>query len=221
MRAEAGLTLLEVVAAFSISVLAFASIHLTVGTAILGKLLTSSTVSKEQQGRQVVEWIADRVRQAGLRTSVATGTPARCQNGIVSQDPSYYPTTSSLSVTADVDNDGTPETHTFKLENFNGVPAITETVIECTGATSVKQPITSTTTVQALALQFDYYDVNGGVVYNLTSPTEIQKIRYVRVTVQVQASAGAHGPTTQTWKTNIALRSPACATNPTTNPPCN
>ncbi len=208
LEAEAGLTLLEVVAAVSISVLAFASIHLTVGTAILGKLLASSTVSKEQQGRQAVEWIADRVRQAGFRAS-ATSTFTRCRNGIVSQDASYYPTTSKLSVTGDVDNDGTAETRTFQIETVNGVPAVTETVLECaTGATPLDQPITSPTTVKALALQFDYYDAIGNPVANLTSPTEIQKIRYVQVTIQVQASAGAHGPTTQTWTSNIALRNP-------------
>jgi len=200
--------LLEVVAALSISVVAFASVHLTVGTAILGKLLTSSTVSKEQQGREVVEWIADRVRQAGFRAS-ATSAFARCRNGIVSQDASYYPTASSLSVTADVDNDGTPETRTFQIETVNGVPAVTETVIECaTGAVALDQPITSSTSVKALALQFDYYDANGAAVTNLTSPPAIRTIRYIHVTVQVQASAGAHGPTTQTWTSTIALRNP-------------
>ena len=208
LETEAGLTLLEVVAAVSISVLAFASIHLTVGTAILGKLLASSTVSKEQQGRQVVEWIADRVRQAGFRAS-ATSAFARCRNGIVSQDPSYYPTTSMLSVTGDVDNDGTAETRTFQIETINGVPAVTETVLECaTGAIPLDQPITSPTTVKALALQFDYYDAIGNPVTNLTSPPAIRSIRYVQVTIQVQASAGAHGPTTQTWTSNIALRNP-------------
>ena len=205
---ETGLTLLEVVAALSISVVAFASVHLTVGTAILGKLLTSSTVSNDQQGRQVVEWIADRVRQAGFGTS-ATSTIPRCRNGIVSQDASYYPTQSRLSVTADVDNDVTPETRTFQIQTINGVPAVTETVIDCaTGIITGPYPITSPTTVKAVFLQFDYYDASGAAVTNLTSPPAIQTIRYIQVTVQVQASAGAHGPTTQTWTSNIALRNP-------------
>ncbi len=206
MGAEAGLTLLEVVAALSISVLAFASIHLTVGTAILGKLLTSSTVSKEQQGRQVVEWIADRVRQAGFRTA-GTSIP-RCQDKISTQS-GYLPTTSQLWINADVDNTGTPQTRGFRIETVSGVPAVTETVINCAaGAITLDQPITSPTTVKALALQFDYYDANGSAVTNLTSPPAIRTIHYVKVTVQVQASAGAHGPTTQTWTTNIDLRNP-------------
>jgi type II secretory pathway component PulJ len=206
MGGETGLTLLEVVAALSISVVAFASVHLTAGTAILGKLLTSSTVSKDQQGRKVVEWIADRVRQAGFRTA-GTSIP-RCQDKISTQS-GYLPTTSQLWINADIENTGTPQTRGFQIETVSGVPAVTETVINCvTGAATLDQPITSPTTVRALALQFDYYDANGTAVTNLTSPPAIRTIRYVKVTVQVQASAGAHGPSTQTWTTNIDLRNP-------------
>jgi len=205
-KGETGLTLLEVVAALSISVVGFASMHLTAGTAILGKLLTTSTVSKEQQGRQVVEWIADRVRQAGF--NLAGSSIPRCQDKIATQT-GYQPTASQLWINADVDNVGTPETLGFQLETVSGVTAVTETMINCvTGATSVDQPITSTTTVKILGLTFGYYDAGGNVVTNLTSAPAIRTIRFVTVTAQVQANAGAHGPTTQTWSTSIDLRNP-------------
>jgi hypothetical protein len=205
-RGETGLTLLEVVAALSISVVAFASVHLTAGTAILGKLLTSTTVSKEQQGRQVVEWIADRVRQAGF--NLAGSSIPRCQDKIATQT-GYQPTASQLWINADVDNVGTPETLGFQLETVSGGTAVTETMITCaTGATAVDQPITSPTTVKILGLTFGYYDANGNTVTNLTSAPAIRTIRFVKVTAQVQANAGAHGPTTQTWSTSIDLRNP-------------
>ena len=203
---ETGLTLLEVVAALSISVVAFASVHLTAGTAILGKLLTSSTVSKEQQGRQVVGWIADRVRQAGFLT--AGSSIPRCQDKIATQT-GYQPTASQLWINADVDNVGTPETLGFRLESVSGVAAVTETMINCaTGATAVDQPITSPTTVKILGLTFSYYDASGNAVTNLTSAPAIRTIRFVTVAVQVQANAGARGPTTQIWSTGIDLRNP-------------
>lgn len=206
MAAEAGLTLIEVVAALSISVLAFASIHFTVGTAILGKLLTSSTVSKEQQGREVVEWIADRVRQAGFRT--AGSSIPRCQDKISTQS-GYLPTASTLWINADVDNDGTPETRGFQIETVSGTPVVTETVIDCaTGATTLDQPITSPTSVQVLSLTFGYYDASGNAVTNLTNAAAIRTIKFITVAVQVQASAGAHGPITQTWTADINLRNP-------------
>lgn len=200
------MTMVEVVAALAITVLAFASIHLTVGTAVLGKVLTSTTVGKRQQARQVVQWIADRVRQAGYLA--ATSSLPRCQDKIATQSP-YLPTTSQLYITADVDNDGAPETRGFRLETVSGVPAITETVIPCTaGATSTDEPITSLTSVQAQTLTFGYYDASGTAVTSLTSPTAIRTIRLVTVTVTLQATAGAQGPTTQTWTTSIDLRNP-------------
>lgn len=204
--AEAGLTVLEVVAALAIAAVAFTSVHLTAGTAILGRLLTSTTVAKEQQGRQVGEWIADRVRQAGF--GIAGSSIPRCQDRIATQS-GYLPTASQLWVNADVDNDGTPETLGFQVETVSGVPTVTQTVINCaTGAVAQDQPITSSTTVKVLALTFGYYDSSGNAVTNLTSAPSIRTIRFVTVSVQVQANAGARGPTTQTWSSSIDLRNP-------------
>jgi Tfp pilus assembly protein PilW len=203
---QSGLTMLEVVAALSISVLALASVHLTAGTAVLGKLLASSTVAKEQQGRQAVAWIADRVRQAGFRA--AGSSIPRCQDKIATQ-PGYLPTASELWVNGDVDNSGTPQTRGFRVETVSGVPTLTETVIDCvTGATAVDEPITSPTSVQVLGLGFAYYDANGNPVTNLTSPASIGTIRGVAVTLQLRASAGARGPATATWTSTIDLRNP-------------
>ena len=202
---EAGLTLLEVVSALAISFIALASIHLTAGTAVLGQLLTSTTVAKEQQGRQVVEWISDRIRQAGF--GIAGSSIPRCQNKVSTQ-AGYLPTSSQLWINADVANTGTPQTFGFQVENVSGVPTVTQTVINCaTGATPQDQPITSPTTIKVLALTFGYYDSNGNPI-NLGSPSSIQTTRFITVTVQVQANGGARGPTNQTWSTNIALRNP-------------
>lgn len=194
--------------ALSIMALLFGSIHLVVGNAIAAKLMVSNRVADQSQGRQVVEWIADRVRQAGFRANPSSAIP-RCRNGIVSQDALYYPTASSLSVTADVDNEGTAETRTFQVETLGGIPAVTETVTECTaGAATTDQPITDTTSVRVQSLAFAYYDANGNAVTNLTNQAAIQSIRVVQVTVLVRALLGKSGPTDQTWTTEVALRNP-------------
>lgn len=205
---DAGLTFMEVLMALSIMALLFGSIHLVVGNAIAAKLMVSNRVADQSQGRQVVEWMADRIRQAGFRANPGSAIP-RCRNGIVSQDPLYYPTASSLSITADVDNEGTAETRTFKVETVGGIPAVTESVTECTaGATTSDQPVTDTTSVSVQSLALAYYDASGTAVTNLTSPTAIQLIRTVQVTVVVRALGGKLGPTDQTWTTEIALRNP-------------
>jgi hypothetical protein len=205
---ETGLTFMEVLMALSIMALLFGSIHLVVGNAIAAKLMVSNRVADQSQGRQVVEWIADRVRQAGFRANSGSAIP-RCRNGIVSQDSLYYPTTTSLSITADIDNDlgQAAETRTFKVETVGGIQAVTESVIDCTaGATTSDQAVTDTTAVQVQSLTFAYYDANGTAVTNLTNPAAIQSIRTVQVTVVVRALGGKLGPTDQTWTTEIALR---------------
>ena len=205
---EAGMTFLEVLVALSIMALLFGSIHLVVGNAIATKLTVSNRIADQSQGRQVVEWLADRIRQAGFRASSGSSIP-RCRNGIVSQDSLYYPTTSSLSVTADIDNSGTAQTRTFKIETVSGKPAVTETVTAClTGATTTDQAVTDTTSVQVQSLTFAYYDASGAAVTNLTNSAAIQSIRTVQVTVVVRALLGKQGPTDQTWTTEVALRNP-------------
>jgi hypothetical protein len=202
------MTFLEVLVSLSIMALLFGSIHLVVGNAIAAKLTVSNRIADQSQGRQVVEWIADRVRQAGFKANPGSAM-ARCRNGIVSQDALYYPTASSLSITADIDNEGTAETRTFKVETVGGIQAVTETVTECTaGATTSDQAVTDTTAVQVQSLAFAYYDASGTAVTNLTSQAAIQSIRTVQVTVVVRALGGKLGPTDQTWTTQIALRNP-------------
>jgi hypothetical protein len=208
LSGDAGVTFLEVIMALSIMALVFGSIHLVVGNAIAAKLMVSNRIADQSQGRQTVEWIADRVRQAGFRASSGSSFP-RCRNGIVSQDSLYYPTTSAISITTDFDNEGTAETRTFKVETVAGQPAVTESVTECTtGATTSDQPITDTTAVRVQSLTFAYYDVNGAAVTNLTSPAAIQTIRTVQVTVVVRALGGKMGPTDQTWTSQVTLRNP-------------
>jgi Tfp pilus assembly protein PilW len=207
-RGEAGVTAMEVLVALSIMGLVLASIHLTIGNAISAKLMVSNRIADQNQGRVLVEWIADRVRQAGYGANAGSSI-ARCRNGIVAQDPLYYPTASSLSITADVANSGTAQTRTFQVETVSGVPAVTESVTNCAaGATTSDQPITDTTSVRAQSLVFAYYDVNGNAVTNLTNQAAIQSIRSVKVTAQVRATAGKSGPTDETWTTLIALRNP-------------
>jgi hypothetical protein len=205
---QTGVTILEIIVFLAIMGVIFLTIHFTLGNAISAKLTVSNRVVGQDQGRQTVEWIADRVRVAGFRADPASAI-ARCRNGIVSQDSQYYPTANALSVTGDVDNEGTAETRTFKIETVGGVPAVTETVTECvTGATTSDKPITDTTSAKVLSLTFAYYDANGTAVTNLTTPSSIQSIRDVGVTVQVRALAGRSGPTDQTWSTNVSLRNP-------------
>src|SRR5215472_10574050 len=88
---ETGLTFMELLVALSIMALIFGSIHLVVGNAIAAKLTVSNRIADQSQGRQVVEWLADRIRQAGYKANPGSSI-ARCRNGIVSQDALYYPT---------------------------------------------------------------------------------------------------------------------------------
>lgn len=205
---QGGFTLLEVISAMAIMALALTSIHLTIGSAVRSKLFTSSWIRNQAQGRLIVAWVADRVRQAGFRVD-GSSPVARCRDPIAAQDPAYRPTDTQLYVNADVDNDGAPETRGFTLATVGGRTVLQETIIPCAvGASPVVAPLTDVRHLHVQSLDFDYYDAAGTPLgaAALTTVAGIRAIRTVRVQVRLEADAGAQGATTQTWSTHVWLR---------------
>lgn len=195
-RGQRGFTLLEMVSAVAISTLGLASIHLTMGTALLGRVLTSGTVHKQHEGRMIVEWIGDRVREAGYGV-LSSGL---CQDKIPTT--TYEPTATQLYVVANVDNTG-PEIYGFRKTGNT----INQQVLSCAGSLIDDQPLTSSSSAKVLSLIFAYYDASGVAVTNLTQADKIRSIRFITITATVRAVA-THGPTDETWTTSIALRNP-------------
>ncbi|MDI6773552.1 MAG: prepilin-type N-terminal cleavage/methylation domain-containing protein [bacterium] len=212
---ERGMTLVEVLAALAIGSLVVATIYLALGTAIRARLLVESTVHNQQHGRLVIQWVADRLRQAGYAVSPASTIP-RCRDAIVAEDGALTPTATRLYFNTDLDGLGVgnpTQTIGFRLGTEtvggNAVNVVQESVTDCAGGASERvASVTDPTSVAIDSLTFEYYDSSGAVVVNPTTPAAIQSIRMVRVTMVERAAAGALGMREQTWTVLVNLRNP-------------
>ncbi|MGQ0571671.1 MAG: PulJ/GspJ family protein, partial [Armatimonadota bacterium] len=211
-RGERGMTLIEVLAAMAIGSLMLSTIYLAVGTAVRSRLRVMSTLQNQQHGRLVVQWLGDRLRQAGYAVSYTSSIP-RCRDALVVEDPTLNPTSAQLYFNTDLAADGTPETIGFSvgLETVGSasVNVVRQSVTDCaTGATEQVASVTDPTSVRVTSLSFAYYDANGAAVTDLTTPTGIRSIRMIRITLVEEASAGAQGTRSQTWTILVNLRNP-------------
>lgn len=212
---ERGMTLVEVLAALAIGSLVMATIYLALGTAIRARLLVESTVHNQQHGRLVIQWVADRLRQAGYAVSPGSTIP-RCRDAIVAEDSTLTPTATRVFFNTDLDGDGAgnpTQTIGFGLgtETVGGaaVNVVQESVTDCvSGAMTRIASVTDPTSVAIASLTFEYYDSNGAVVVDTTTPAAIRSIRMVRVTMVERAAAGALGSREQTWTVLVNLRNP-------------
>ncbi len=212
---ERGMTLVEVLAALAVGTLVLATIYLAMGTAIRARLLVESRVHGQQHGRLVIQWVADRLRQAGYAVSPASTIP-RCRDALVVEDGALTPTATRLFFNTDLDGAGAgnpTQTIGFLLgvETVGGaaVSVVQESVTDCTsGAIERRASISDPTSVEIASIAFEYYDANGAVVSNPTTPAAIRSIRMVRVTMVERAAAGALGTREQTWTVLVNLRNP-------------
>lgn len=211
-RGERGLTMMEIISTLALGSLVLSTVYLATGTAIRSKLLVTSMLHNQQHGRIIVQWLGDRIRQAGYAVNTASPIP-RCRDALVVEDASYTPTATRLYVNTDLANDGTAETIGFRLgtETVGSatVNIVQESVTNCaTGATEQVASVTDPTSVSIVSLTFNYYDAAGTVVTDLVTPASIRTIRMVRITLVERASAGAAGEKEQTWSVMVNLRNP-------------
>ncbi len=209
---ERGLTLIEVLAALAIGSLVLSTIYLALGTAIRSRLLVASTLQSQQHGRLVVQWLGDRVRQAGYAVNYNSPIP-RCRDALVVEDGSLNPASAALYFNTDLAGDGTVETIGFRLgtETVGGatVNVIQQSVTDCTsGAAEQVASITDPTSVSIVSFAFTYYNGSGGQVTDLVSPTSIRSIRMIRIALVERVSAGAQGTRDQTWTMTVSFRNP-------------
>ena len=211
-RGERGLTMVEVLSTLAIGSLVLSTVYLATGTAIRSKMLVTSKLHNQQHGRIIVQWLGNRVRQAGYAVNTASPIP-RCRDALVVEDASFAPTATRLYVNTDLANDGTTETIGFQMGTetvgATTINIIQELVTNCAaGATERVSSVTDPTSVRIISLTFTYYDAAGAVVTDLTTPASIRSIRMVRITLVERASAGAAGEQEQTWSVQVNLRNP-------------
>jgi hypothetical protein len=194
------------------------AISLLVGSAIQAKMISSVRSSDTETARSTLEWMTERIRNAGLNLQPSAQTQLRCKDIVVAQDLSLLPTTTSVFVSGEIletntiaGDDDLTVGYYLGSDPITGATVVMEYNQACSGgATSIaanSTPLSSPKlTITSLWLQ--YFDANGGAVTNLTSVTQIRKIRIISISLTVQGSEGRSGVQTQTLTRYVLLRNP-------------
>lgn len=215
---QRGLTVLEVMVGVAIMAIAGGAIAILVGSAIQAKMIASVRSSDTETGRSTLEWMTERIRNAGLNLQPSAQAQLRCKDMVVAQDPSLLPTTTSVFVSGEMletntiaGDDDVTIGYYLGSDPATGASVVMEYNQACSGgATSIAANSTplSSPKLTITSLSFQYFDGNGGAVTNLTSVTQIRKIRIISVSLTVQGSEGRSGVQTQTLTRYIMLRNP-------------
>jgi len=221
--AQRGLTVLEVLIGIAVMAIVGGAISILVGTAVRAKTISSVRSSDTETARSTLEWMAERIRNAGLNLQPSSQSQLRCRDMVVAQDAALYPTLTSVYVSGEMLNTNTVAgdediTLGYYLGSDPGTGAtvVMEYKQTCSGgATAVATNSTplSNPKLTILSLAFQYYDAAGTLVTNLTSATQIRRIRIISVSLTVQGSEGQSGVQTQTLTRYVLLRNPEANAN--------
>jgi type II secretory pathway pseudopilin PulG len=210
------MTMVEVLVALAIMVVVAGSLATLVGASIRGKVITAARSADTETARQTLEWMSERMRNAGLNIRPALQPQPRCQDMVVAQDAALRPQPDRVYISGEVYNTDTVagnQVITLGYRLSGGA------VLEDTGSCSVAgwAPTTaqvSNPAVVVSGLTFRYFTRNGAeVAVPTTDITAIREIRLIEIAITVQAVQGSSGPQSQTFTRLLMLRNPRPDTN--------
>ncbi|MDR7420438.1 MAG: type II secretion system protein [Armatimonadota bacterium] len=225
-KAQAGMTLLEVLVSIAMMVLIVSSMSILVGAATRSKLIVNVRSADTATVRQTLEWMSERLRNAGLNVNptdpAQAAYPLRCRDRVVAQDASLLPTASQVYVSGEILNSDTlAGNELMTVGYFVGTVGSNQVVMEyrypCVGGAPATTQL-SDPRINVLGLTFQYFSANGNEVTNLTSAADIRRIQMIRVTLAVQGSEGTSGPHQVSVTRNVMFRNPEPYANSWTNP---
>lgn len=219
LRGQAGVTLIEVLIAVVVMVLVMESLSLLVGAAIRSKMIVVVRAADTETARQTLEWMSERLRNAGLDILPSAQAQARCQDMVVAQDSSLRPQPDSVYISGEILNTNTTagdEVITLGYRLAGGV--MMQDTSSCAGAWSptsagLSDPRITVTPPSGTSL-FRYFTRAGDEVTVPTTDVEaIRSIRIILITLTVQGEQGRSGPQSQTFSRMVMLRNPRPDTN--------
>lgn len=219
------MTLIEVLVVIGLMAALAGSMTTLVGAAVRSKLIVAARSADTETARQTLEWMSERLRNAGLNLVPAEQSEARCRDMVVAEDAALRPTAGALYVSGEILNSDTVAGnevitlgYLLGVDPQTGTQVVMEYQQACApGAAPVTLPL-SDPRVTVTSLTFDYYSSAGLRVVDLNSPAEIRRIRLIRITLTVQGEQGSSGVQTQTWTRDVMLRNPEPNANAWKNP---
>lgn len=212
---QAGLSLIELLVVIVLMAALAGSMSTLVGVAVRSKLIVAVRSADTETARQTLEWMSERLRNAGLNLKPADQSADRCKDMVVALDPALRPTANSIYVSGEILNsDGAAGNEVMTLGYRLGNDPVTGTtvVIEarqpCASGTAVIETPLSDPRITVTNLAFQYFSVAGAQITALTDVTQIRRIRLMRISLTVQGSQGRSGVQTQLWTRDVMLRNP-------------
>ncbi len=201
------------------------SMSALVGVAVRSKLIVAVRSADTETARQTLEWMSERLRNAGLNLKPDDQTELRCQDMVVAQDAALEPTASALYVSGEIlnsdavaGNEVSTMGYLLGSDPVSGNQVVREYQQSCAaGALATVTPL-SDPRVSVTGLTFDYFSTSGLRITDLTNASEIRRIRLIRITITVQGAEGQSGVQTQTWTRDVMLRNPEPNANDWKNP---
>lgn len=218
-RHQTGLTLVELMVTIALMGILAGSMAMLLGVAIRSKLIIAVRSADTETARQTLEWMSERLRNAGLNLKPSEQPELRCKDMVLAQDAALRPTANSVHVSGEILNTDTiaaneAMTVGYRLGNDpgTGVQVVMEYRRPCSGGAETITPL-SNPRITVTSLSFDYFSGAGVRITDLTDAGQIRLIRLIRVSLTVQGAEGRSGTQTQTWTRNVMLRNPEPNTN--------
>jgi type II secretory pathway component PulJ len=210
------MSLVEVLVALVIMGIVVGSLSALVGAAVRGRTITAVRSADTETARQTLEWMAERLRNAGLNVRPSLQPQTRCQDMVVAQDAALRPQSSSVHVSGEIYNTDTVagnQVITLGYRLSGGVVVEDSSPCASLGWAPTTAQV-SNPNVTVTALTFRYFTRNGTEVIVPTVDVDaIREIRMLQATITVQDTEGTSGAQTQTFTRLIMLRNPRSDTN--------
>lgn len=209
------MTIVELLVALTLTVIMTGSMYILVGAAVRSKLITAVRLADTDTARQTVEWMSERLRNAGLNLVPGEQSLPRCKDMVVAQDAALQPTVGALHVNGEILNTDAVAgnevmTIGYRLGSDPGTgnQVVQEFTQACTAGAASTLRTLSDPSLTATNLTFAYFDSAGASVTALTDVTEIRRIRGIRLSLTVSGAQGRSGTQTLMLTTYLVLRNP-------------
>jgi prepilin-type N-terminal cleavage/methylation domain-containing protein len=218
VRGHAGLTLIEVLVGMTLMAVIASATSILVGAATQSKMITATRSANTETTRRALDWMSERLRNAGLDLNPNAQSAARCKDRVVAQDAALLPTANSVYVSGAILNTSPTTPYQFDTIGYylgsdpgTGTAVLMEYRQSCssnlTDVANNSQPLSSPK-IPVTNLTFTYFGPNGTQVTDLTTAASIQQIQMIQISITVQHAEGASGTETVTLTRYVTLRNP-------------
>jgi Tfp pilus assembly protein PilW len=213
-----GLTVVEILVATALMAIVTGAIAILIGASMQSKVISASRSADTETARVTLEWMSDRLRNAGLNLLPSAQSQLRCKDRVVAQDTNLLPTANSVYVSGDMLNTVTSPPYPLATIGYylatdpgTGNQVVMEYNQPCSsGATAVSTYSTrlSNPKISVTNLALQYFDTNGNAVTNLTTASAIRQIQIISISLTVQGTEGKSGAQTQVFRRYVQLWDP-------------